>query len=60
MEPVRFLFHKMVAAETTLDHPYLQLPLFLGALESMFTLSIVMLRAAWCLMSFFSFSAICS
>lgn len=40
----------MVAAETTLHHPYLQLPLFLGALESMFTLSIMMLRAAWCLM----------
>lgn len=56
IELVRFLFYKMVAAETTLDHPYLQLPLFLEALESMFTLSIVMLRAAWCLMrGFFPF-----
>lgn len=46
-----FLFHKMVADENKLHHPYLQLPLFLRALESVFRLTIMMLRAAWCLMS---------
>lgn len=41
----------MVADENKLHHPYLQLPLFLRALESVFRLTIMMLRAAWCLMS---------